>query len=259
MFGAFSYTNSSHLGRGALRPVLDHPLLQFDVLEKVVPLCDEPSAVVALSCVNHSLNKNVPECLSAETAFKICGSRLRVINTGAVEIPDFSPFKLIKGCHTLASLVEGDEGLTFLIMREGLTLNELVKIAADQGITVNIPWNEMLVCLGNIPIGRQAYGVLITNSVLKNSRNKSEEEREKLCFRVGCEMPTVHEYVALCVFTQLCFKKYLYGQNPLTYGHSSTHFGKTPLVVGGSAAPSRLCIPNSFFGHDVGAGGRRKL
>ena len=240
-----------------LDQTLKDPLSHPHVLEKIVPWC-ELSSINALCRVSKLLNQDVPACLSSETAFKLCGSRLRVINTGAAEMPSFSPFELIKECLSLAPLVEGDAGLTFLIMREGLTLRQLVTMAAEKGITVKIWWDQTLETIGNIPIW-QAYGVLITNNVFKNSRNKSYADQETLVRGVGCEMPTVHEYVALCVFTQQCFKECPYGQNPLTFGRSSTYSGGFRLVVGGSA-PSRLDVDGGpSDGRSRGAGGRRKF
>ena len=245
--------NTSCLDLGALGP-----LSHFDALEKIVSLCDDPSTIVALSCVNHFLNQNVPECLSPEIAFKICSSRLRVINTGAVTMPAFNPFELIKRCHTLAPLVEGDKGLTFLIMCEGLTLRELVTMAAKKGITVDIWFGKILEEIGDIPI-MQTYGVLITNNVFKNSRSKRYADQEELCFEIGCEMPTVQEYVALCALTQQMYEECLYGQDPVTYGRSSTHVEGFPLVVGGSV-PSQFLVRASrmFFEHH-GVGGCQKF
>jgi hypothetical protein len=238
-------------------PLVADPLSHPHVLEKILPWC-ELKDIIELSCVSHSLRQGIIEHLSPETAFKICGSRLRIINTGSAEMPAFSPFELIKVCHTLAPLVEGDAGLTFLIMREGLTLRELVKMAAEKGITVDILGDKILEEIGDISIG-QTYGVLITNNVFKDSRSKSYADQEKLVRGAGCEMPTVQESVALCFLTQIlgiC----LYGQNPRTYGRTSTHVGGYPLVVGGSA-PSRLDVSPEigFDDEDCGAGCRRKF
>jgi hypothetical protein len=252
-----------------IRPALDQmfqgtdPLSHFDTLEKIVPWC-EPSTIIALSCVSRSLKQDVSDCLSGEkayeTAFKICGSRLRVIDTGSAKMPAFVPFDLIKGCHTLLPLIEGDAGLTFLIMCEGLTLRELVTIAAKKGIIVSIPEDEMLEGAGDISIGR-TYGALITNNVFKNSRNKNYEDQRELNSRARCEMPTVQDYVALCVFTQIA-GEYLYGCNPLTYGRSSTYTYSGSylcLVVGGSA-PSRLHVDIGYFDDEyLGVGGLRPL
>jgi predicted NAD-dependent protein-ADP-ribosyltransferase YbiA (DUF1768 family) len=250
-----SYDAMIRKSQSSLNEFLTHPFSSFDVLEKILPWC-EPSAVVALSCVNRPLRQDVLEWLSPEIAFKLCGSRVRIINTGSAEMPPFSPFELIKGCHKLLPLVEGDAGLTFLVMREGLTLRELVNIAADNGITVKGPCveisiNEFLKRLGDIPI-RQTYKVLITNNVFKNSGSKSHREQKKLVREVGCEMPTIQEYVALCVFAQMIFKECLYGG---THGRSSTLLEGYPLQIG-DFTPSELHIDTS--GYDLawyGAGG----
>jgi hypothetical protein len=248
-------------------PLVADPLTHLDVLEKIIPWC-EPRDIIALSCVSASLRQDVPDCvssslrqyvakcLSAETAFKIYGSRLRVINTGSSEIPPFNAFELIKACHKLFPLIEDDAGLTLLIMRKDLTLRELVKIAADKGITVDITGDRILNDIGDISTG-QAYGVLITNNVFKNSRYLHYATLNKLVCGMGCQMPTVHEYVALCVFTQQCFKECLYGQG--TFGRSSTEVRYCHLAVGGFES-SRLHVNDYCLISELdGVGGRRKL
>jgi hypothetical protein len=143
-------------------------------------------------------------------------------------------------------------------MRKGLTLNQLVAIAAKAGMDVKIHWNKIVKELGDVPV-EQTYVILITNSVFNESRRKSYDQQKELVGAHGCEMPTVQEYVALCVFTNKVFQKCLYGQNPLTYGRTSTQVEGDPLIFGGSA-PARLCVHNFVFVHEsVGAGGQRKF
>ena len=138
----------------------------------------------------------------------------------------------------------------------------MVVIAREKGITVSVPWEQILQEHGNISV-EQTYRILITNSVFKESRRTPFAQQQKLVDRHGCVIPTVQEYLALCVFTNKVFQKCLYragnGQTPWTYGRSSTHVENYPLIVGGSA-PARVDVhDDSFDAEDCGVGGRREL
>ena len=171
--------------------------------------------------------------------------------------PKINKLRLIKWVREISPNVEGDAGVTQLTMTKGTTLNQLIEIAKGEGMTVNI-WDRITEELGDVAV-EQTYGILITNSVFMNSRNKAFTLQKTLVEGHGCEMPTVQEYVALCVYTFKVFKKCLYGQNPWTFGRSSTHVGNDPLVVGGSA-PARLYVYDDNFPHEInGAGGQRKF
>jgi hypothetical protein len=242
-----------------LKEFIANTFSNFHILEEIVP-CLDPRATIALSCASRSFNHYVPECISPEIAFKICGPRVRVINPGSVEIPSFCPFNLVKGCHTLASLVEGkrDAPLTFLIMPKGLTLRKIVTIAAENGIPVNIRWSQILREIGDISI-EEAYVILMTNNVFEKSRNDWNHER--FCSALRCKMPSALEYVVLCVFTELMFGESLYGRDPLTYGRSSTCVRGYPVLVGGSSPTARLRVGTGGFCNRwyYGVGGRREL
>jgi hypothetical protein len=214
-----------------------NPFSHPDTLEKIVPWCDLRT-VGALFCVSHSLRQDVGGCLPPEITFKLCGDRLRVIDTGAAKTPLLNPLELIEKCRRLAPFVKGDAGLTYLIMRKGLTLRQLVTIAKEKGMTVAV-WDQHLEALGDISIGEDD-GVLITNNVFKKSRKISRADQEALVHGLGCEIPSVQEYVALCVFTQQMFGKCLYaGKFFKEFACSSTPvlFGTRFLVVGACSCP----------------------
>jgi hypothetical protein len=261
----------SSLSRLSMNDLAANPLSNFDTLEKVVPWCDEPSTIIALSCVCRSLNQDVVECLTPEITFKMCNFRIRIINTGSAAMLSYGLLELIRRCRTvapliekLAPLVEGDAGLTFLIMREGLTLRELVKIAAEKGITVRFAWGDVLEQIGDLPI-KQSYGVIITNNVFKGSRQDcwSYSDKKELVSKVGCEMPPVQEYVALCIFTPEMFGECLYGQNPWTYACSSmcvsTKWKEYPVVVGASTPSQIDVLTGTFAPASLGTGGRQMV
>jgi predicted NAD-dependent protein-ADP-ribosyltransferase YbiA (DUF1768 family) len=173
--------------------------------------------------------------------------------------PKISKLRLLKWVREISPHVEGNAGVTQLTMTKGTTLNQLIEVAKGAGLTVDLLWDRIIPALGDVPVD-QTYSILITNSVFLNSRNKAYNLQKILVEGHGCVMPTVQEYVALCVYTNKVFKKCLYGQNPWTYGRSSTHVGTIPLVVGGSAPAGLDVNYGSSFGFESsGAGGQRKF
>jgi hypothetical protein len=131
-------------------------------------------------------------------------------------------------------------GTSILIMRKGTTLNKMVDYAGsgqteEEKMQIDFFPRDIPTELG-VDAVEETYVVLITNNVLKNSRSKSYSEQ---CAYVRderqCELPTALEYIGLILLTRKIYNQCLYGQNPLTFGRSSTLFKGFPLVVGGSA------------------------
>jgi hypothetical protein len=228
-------------------------LYAFDALEKIVPWLDS-RATTALSCVNLFLNQNVPQCLSLQTVFKICD--LPCINTGVAN-PRVSPSNLIRlvgRCQTLDPLVDGNRGLSFLIMRKGITLNEIL---ANKEIVVEMGDPAILQELGDIA-EEEDCAMLMTNNVLKNSRGKACIDQEEDVRKIGCDLPRVQDYGAVYSLAtpQICGKR-PYENEPWTGGRTSTRVTswRYPLMVGGSS-PSKLeitCCQYMFVGCGAGA------
>lgn len=220
--------------------------------------------ITALPCVNKYWNQLTIDFFAGCDLKQICpGLTIMDAKTqerGCDDEPNIDKFQIVKAVKKVAPHVENNEGVTLLTMIKGDTLNKLIEIAAQEGMTVDILWNRIIEELGDVPV-EQTYRILVTNNVFMESRNKDYKSQEVIVEGHGCVMPMVQEYVALCVFTSKIFKKCLYRQNPLTYGRSSTHVQGDPLVVGGSA-PGRLSvrIPHYDFGNESrGAGGQWKF
>jgi hypothetical protein len=237
-----------------------------DVAQKIFFQCHSNSdyqGILSLGCVNKHYNK-CTEIFWEKFDLRCC-KELTILDakTQGITIDDeprINKLQVLKCIKDLISHIENNEGVTLLTMRKGLTLNQLVAIAAEKGMTVDIVWDRILQEQGDVPV-EQTYVILITNNVFVDSRSKDYASQRDIVIGYGCEMPTVQEYVALCVFTNKCFQKYLYGGNPLTFGRTSTHVGSHSLIVGGASAPGRLLgVYRSHWDNESkGVGGRRKF
>ena len=222
----------------------------------------------AVRCVNKHWNEcstNFWNKRDVNDIKKLCPG-LRILDAKAQGIqckdePKISTIQLFKWVSKISPHVEGNAGVTQLTMVKGTTLNQLVAIAEGLGMQVDFQWDRIIPVLGDVPI-RQSYVILITNSVFVNSREKCYTLQKKLVQGHGCLMPTVQEYVALCVYTDKVFHDFLYGNsNPRTLARSSTQVDHNPLVVGDSA-PGVLNVGyrgNFFYSEECGAGGKRKI
>lgn len=240
------------------------PELNLDVMEvifsKCISLCDL-NTIIAFPCVNKYWNQFTVTFIKGNLKY-VC-PELTIMDAKTqkrecAEEPKIDEFKVFKAVKKLAPHVEDNAGVTLLTLIKGDTLNKLTKIAWEEGMQVIVPWNAIIEELGDVPV-EQTYTILITNNVFIDSRNKNYKAQEILAEEHGCQMPTGQEYVALCVFAKKIFQKCLYGQNPLTYGHSSTHVQGFPLAVGGPA-PGRLCVCSFNFDSEyLGVGGKWKF
>ena len=245
-----------------------NPSLPTEILCEIIPHCDLQTTG-RLACVNKYFNacvKAYMERLDPTDLTRLC-PKLTILDAKAQGItvddePQVNKLQVLKWCKELAPHVENNEGLTLLTMPKGLTLNQLAAIATAKGITVDV-WDELLQEHGNVPV-EQTYVIVITDSVFRISRSKIYAQQQELVARHRCVMPTVQEYVAHCVFTNIVYQKCIYRQDDeqtlWTYGRSSTHVQGFPLAVGCSG-PARVDFDLSLgFGAGVfGVGGQRKL
>jgi hypothetical protein len=242
--------------------------LNEDIVGKLfyhVSQCDL-TTLAAIACLNRLWNTCSAKFWAEYDLNKLC-PELRVLDAETQGVrcedePKISKLRLVKWVREISPHVEGNAGVTQLTMTKGTTLNQLIAIAKGDGMSVGVLWHPTIEELGDVP-AEQTYGILITNSVFFKSRLLHCDKQEILVKGHGCMMPTVQEYVALCVFTNKVFKKCLYGQNPSTsertYGRSSTRVGISCFVVGRSA---RDCLNVSYYrsAHENhGAGAQRKF
>jgi hypothetical protein len=227
---------------------------------------DDIQCIGALSGVNKHYNQAITSCWQNFSLKQVCPQGLTILDLKAMGLPGDEPkvnhMEVLKAFYEIAPCLEDNAGCTLLTLPKGLTVNQLMQIGKEAGITMAARPG----CLeehGDIEV-EQVYVVLITNSVFMKSRNKCTDAHNALVIEHKCELPTLQEYITLCVFTNKIFKKSLYGQSPWTYGRSSTCLKGDAFVVGASSL-ERLSFNNPsdsdhrFNKEDCGAGGRRKF
>jgi hypothetical protein len=257
---------------------IEHPLEIMDVADKIFIKCltnEDIRGIQALGCTSKPISKNIhflkeDKRLVDTKYLQETFPDLRILDTNI--LPDLqvyekfsiSMFTLVKGQQDLNPHVESNEGTSLLIMRKGTTLNKMVDYAEsgqteEEKMAIDFFPDDIPTELGEDAVD-ETYVVLITNNVFKNSRYKTYSQH---CAFVRdehqCELPTALEYIGLIVVTRKIYNQCLYGQDPWTYGRSSTMFQGFPLVVGGSA-PGRLRVISSGYDSEGrGAGSRRKF
>ena len=175
--------------------------------------------------------------------------------------PRISPLAILKSYESMAPHVEADAGVTLLTLWKGLNLNQMIEIAAKEGMKVRI-WNDQILIEQGTASIQQTCIIMIANNVFKDTRDKRYAAQKDLIeTKHGFELPAMLDSVTLCVLTRIKTKGAicLFGQNPLTYGRTSTHVEGHPLSVGGSA-PARLLVSDGIVDGEIfGAGARRKF
>ena len=258
----------------------EHPLESIDVADKIFIKClsyRDIRGIQALACTSKPISKNIQflkeeKCLVDTIYLQERFPDLRILDTSI--LPDLqvyekfpiNMFALVKGQQDLNPHLEEDAGTSILIMRKGTTLNKMVDYAKsgqtkEEKIQIGFYPRGILTELGQGAV-EETYVVLITNNIFKNSRSKTCFHQSKFVRdEHQCELPTALEYIGLIVLTRKIYNQCLDGQNPRTYGRSSTmYMGFLPVVVGGST-PDHLNVGrnNGFDAEHFGAGGRRKL
>jgi predicted NAD-dependent protein-ADP-ribosyltransferase YbiA (DUF1768 family) len=244
--------------------------LPRDIIWHIYGQCfsnNDITSIQALACTNMRSYKCITSIVEKIDLKELC-PLLKIVSAeeaqkygfNAVPAPSFPKLSLIKGYQDMAPNVEGDAGVTYFdfILPEDLTLRQVIEIAKAQGITVETYWDQILIDIGDVAI-KQVFPCMLANNVFKDSRNKRYDVQCVLVRRHGCELPTVEQYIIHIVLISKIYNQCLFGENPLTYGRSSTFVEGFPLVVGGSA-PGCLDVSRRGCGPgNVGAGSRRKF
>lgn len=168
--------------------------------------------------------------------------------------PPINKLAVLAFFQKLAPHVENKESLTLLTMCKGITLINLVKIAGDIGIKIKFIVDTILERLGDEST-LQTYRVLVTNNIFLSSRYQTRQTHVRNAVMKDCELPTLREYVTLCVFAKKVFNKNLYPD----FGRSSTQMDCYDVIVGNFHSDELEVdtIPYFCCQQNHGAGGRK--
>ncbi|MCC5832171.1 MAG: F-box protein [Chlamydiales bacterium] len=139
--------------------------------------------------------------------------------------------------HLSSLPIEGDAGITLLTIPKGLTLKKLLELARstskmEERTQFRNISDHIIREIGDISIDK-TYRIIITNNILKKSRNLSIDEHIALVIKIGCEMPKVLEASVLLVVTFMISGESLYSNIPVTYTRCSEQISDYQLAVGG--------------------------
>ncbi len=131
--------------------------------------------------------------------------------------------------------VEGDKGITYLTMPKGLTVAKVIDLAkspkgANQTVVfANVHFEHNF---KDTPIN-ETYSILITNSVISESRKLSFQGHQQLLNELGCEMPGVLEALTLAILSYKTSEMpgiRLLNESPETFTRTSTEVKQSQSI-----------------------------
>jgi hypothetical protein len=137
-----------------------------------------------------------------------------------------------------------------VILRKGTTLNQLCN--ANPQMNGVSHWEGIASALGDVAIEQTCVG-LMTCNIIAETRNKSFDEQSALIKNLGCAIPTIYPYLAVC---STASSNKVYSD---TYAFSSTQLEDCLLIAGFCAAYMKVfsvsgLSPNSAPSENRGAG-----
>ena len=122
------------------------------------------------------------------------------------DLPEPSSRLLVKSIK-MASQVENTAGFTQLIIPKGLTFDKLTAIALEPKI--GNPTGYVKECKSipeQLPV-EQTYEIMISRSVIKETRNKTYDRQEEVINRIGFDVPRLIEVTSLIFLTYISSDK----------------------------------------------------
>lgn len=138
------------------------------------------------------------------------------------------------------------KGITVLTMPRGLTFNKLDALVSPHKECFSPFWLGVITdvekALGDSP-NEYTCRMVMTDSVIVGSRNKTREEQERIVTNLGCELPKALGVATQCFLRLILFSERLYGDHPWTDTRCEEKCNGFSLGVGGFA-PAGLSVSN---------------
>ncbi|MBS0621118.1 MAG: F-box protein [Verrucomicrobia bacterium] len=147
---------------------------------------------------------------------------------------------LLLAAANLKSCVDEDQGVSIVAIPKGLSLVRLLAIAEKAKVPIERIVNEIISAIGNVTTER-AYMIVVSNSVLKESRNKTIEARDTLVQGMGYEVPSTVELLAVIIFHYIMYSKRLLNHELCTWSQTSDSTDQQRFSVGDFGV-SGFCI-----------------
>ncbi|MBS0621321.1 MAG: hypothetical protein JSS61_07710 [Verrucomicrobia bacterium] len=153
----------------------------------------------------------------------------------------------------LARNVEGDRGVSIVVIPGGLSFAKLLTIAKKMSVRALFINDTVKPAISEIETERP-YIALISNSVLNGSRRKTILELKALVQEKGYEVPLSIELLTLMVFHYKIHSKRLFSDAPWTCSLTSDRVGKRVVTVGGFSGPVDGSCHGFHINHYFGFG-----
>ncbi len=162
----------------------------------------------------------------------------------------------------MAAEVENNQGISFLTLPKGLTLNKVIAIAGapkmGNSTKVKIWWDRIVEKYGDKEI-EKTVTMAITNGVFNKSRNLNIAKQKELVEGLKCDMHEIVAVMALAIMRYISSDPdsplRLFGDDPLTY----TRCFEESAVFGGFAPAGTGAYYDDFDYENSGVGGQRTL
>lgn len=198
----------------------------FEIFKKL-----NPEAFMNCFLINPHWNKTITSIcahLNPTDLNKICPN-LTIIDAKLIknkcnfEIlgePQINNFEVIKCVRDLTCHVMNDEGLTLLTIPPEKDINSFVLSLSGTKLLSHTPNSP--IDTANQSSLNKTHRKVITNNILKDTRNTKSSQKNYRLKKHRCTMPTSNEYVFLCSLSYNIFEKLLYRANERYQTQSST-------------------------------------
>ncbi len=176
------------------------------------------------------------------------------------DTPQINGSALANGLKALSERVEGNMGITNMVIPKGLTLNTVLLIAKDYKVPISSYWYDQIITeFGDVP-AKETGVLFFTNSILTGTRNHTPDQHDADVTTIGeeCKVaiqrPNVRDFMAFLILTYLSSPEDLVRFYSLaTYTRLSEKAGARSLF-GGFAASGLSARSSSLVRLSIGVG-----
>ncbi|MBS0620264.1 MAG: hypothetical protein JSS61_02255 [Verrucomicrobia bacterium] len=111
----------------------------------------------------------------------------------------------------MAERVRDFAGVSVITMPQGISIQKLLKIGVENGISPYSVWSQVLSQIGDVEL-EQPYVGVISNSLLGGTREMTVLKRDAHLEARGYQSPPLTALLAVCIFHKLITSQYLFSE-----------------------------------------------
>jgi hypothetical protein len=127
--------------------------------------------------------------------------------------PSFSHLKVLMAYQDLIPHVQNGAGVTLLTMSKGLGIKQLLSAVENKriGVFIDCPLISPEDLAGNA--AEKTYRILISDNVITGTDDKCYSDQCVDLLKIGCEVPTMKESLALYIFKKITDPEYKFRES----------------------------------------------